>query len=182
MNTIVKTISGLATLAMTLIAVSAAAPAVSADTGGLVLQPSDGTTSVVSYVRNVHSGKCLTVHGGSKADNARVDQYTCVGAANQRWSFEWTGGLTYNLRNINSGKCLTVHGGGTANGAVIDQYTCVGQANQSFAVNISKPTNTQLLIMSSRKCVDVQGASQANNAPVIQWSCNGGHNQSWNYS
>jgi hypothetical protein len=135
--------------------------------------------ALLGYVKNRHSGKCLTVHGGSKANNAKVDQYTCVGAANQRWNFEWTGGSAYALRNVNSGKCLTVHGASKAKGAKVDQYTCVGTANQSFLLNISTPSNTPLRPRHSGKCIDVKGASTANNAAVIQWSCNGRSNQRW---
>ncbi|PBC92418.1 ricin-type beta-trefoil lectin protein [Streptomyces sp. Ag82_O1-15] len=136
-------------------------------------------SSVVGYIKNRHSGKCLTVHGASKANNARVDQYTCVGAANQRWTFEWTGGWSYALRNAHSGKCLTVHGASKAKGAAIDQYTCVGASNQSFYINIGTPSKTPLKAAHSKKCLDVRGGSTANNAAVIQWTCNGRTNQLW---
>ncbi|MEV7130094.1 RICIN domain-containing protein [Streptomyces sp. NPDC093260] len=137
--------------------------------------------STVKYVKNKHSGKCLTVYRASKADNAVVNQYKCVGAANQRWNFEWTGGLSYSLRNMNSQKCLTVHGGSKSKGATIDQYTCVGSANQKFYINIAKPWDTPLKAAHSMKCVDVQGARTADNGRVIQWSCNGRSNQEWSY-
>ncbi|MET9863835.1 RICIN domain-containing protein [Streptomyces smyrnaeus] len=171
-----------------LLAASALVPVASssasaADSGirDVVLEQVPGADSTVKYVKNKHSGKCLTVHRASKANNATVNQYTCVGAANQRWNFEWTGGVSYNLRNMNSNKCLTVHGRSKANGAAIDQYTCVGQFNQSFYVNISEPGNTPIKAAHSQKCLDVQGASTANNARVIQWSCHGNSNQRWSY-
>jgi hypothetical protein len=146
---------------------------------GLSATTAQSRASTLGYVKNRHSGKCLTVHGASKANNARVDQYTCVGRANQRWRFEWTGGITYALRNENSGKCLTVHGASKAKGAHIDQYTCVGASNQSFRINIPTPSRTQIVPTHSGKCLDVQGGSKANNAPVIQWTCNGRSNQLW---
>lgn len=146
---------------------------------GLSATTVQSRSSTVGHVKNRHSGKCLTVHGASKANNATVDQYTCVGGANQRWRFEWTGGLTYALRNENSGKCLTVHGASKAKGARVDQYTCVGASNQSFRINISTPSKTPIMPTHSGKCLDVQGGSKANNAPVIQWTCNGRSNQRW---
>jgi hypothetical protein len=157
------------TSAILILAVTAMASATAAEGAG-----------TVGYVKNRHSGKCLTVHGASKANNASVDQYKCVGAANQRWTFEWAGGMTYALRNVHSGKCLTVHGASEAKGARLDQYTCVSAFNQSFVVDIASEANTQLKPRHARgKCLDVQGGSKANNASVIQWSCNGRPNQRW---
>ncbi|MDJ1136902.1 RICIN domain-containing protein, partial [Streptomyces iconiensis] len=133
-----------------------------------------------------HSGKCLTVRGASKANNATVNQYRCVsGAKNQQWRMEMSGGdvayASVVLRNINSGKCLTVHGASTANGAKLNQYTCVGARNQTFVFKPALMRKTPLYTqpLNGNKCVDVQGASKADNAPVIQWKCKGGKNQQW---
>lgn len=147
--------------------------------GDLVFEQVHGAASTVKYIKNKKSGKCLTVYRASKANNATVNQYRCVGAANQRWNMEWTGGVSYALRNVNSNKCLTVHGASKSNGAAIDQYTCLGEANQAFYINISKPHKTEMRPSHSRKCLDVQGGSTADNGRVIQWSCNGGKNQAW---
>jgi hypothetical protein len=37
-------------------------------------------------LRNVNSGKCLTVHGGA-AKGAKLDRYACVGGVNQSFSY-----------------------------------------------------------------------------------------------
>ncbi len=139
----------------------------------------------IRYVVARHSGKCLTVRGASRADNAVVNQYRCVGAKNQQWRLEMIGGDpslgSTVLRNINSGKCLTVHGASTAKGAKLDQYTCVGAPNQTFSFIPAMMKQTPLFTqpLSGGKCVDVQGAGKADNAPVVQWKCNQRQNQAW---
>ncbi|MEU5896758.1 RICIN domain-containing protein [Streptomyces venezuelae] len=139
----------------------------------------------IRYVVARHSGKCLTVRGASRANNAVVNQYRCVGAKNQRWRLEMIGGDpslgSAVLRNINSGKCLTVHGASTAKGAKLDQYTCVGALNQTFTFIPAMMRQTPLFTqpLSGAKCVDVQGAGKADNAPVLQWTCNRRQNQAW---
>ncbi len=138
----------------------------------------------VRYVVNNHSGKCLTVQGASKANNATVNQYRCVGARNQQWAVERGGGDpslgTLVLRNVNSGKCLTVHGG-AAKGARLDQYDCIAGTNQSFSYLPTTLRHTPLYAhpLSGKLTVDVQGASTADNAPVILWRDNHNSNQRW---
>jgi hypothetical protein len=138
----------------------------------------------VRYVVNKHSGKCLTVRGAGKADNATVDQYRCVGARNQQWILEQGGGDpalgSLVLRNVNSGKCLTVHGG-AAKGAKLDQYPCVGGVNQSFSYLPVQLDNTMLYAhpLSKKLAVEVQGASTADDAAVITWPENRNTNERW---
>ncbi|MEX2969649.1 RICIN domain-containing protein [Streptomyces sp. C184] len=138
----------------------------------------------VRYVVNNHSGKCLTVQGASKANNATVNQYRCVGASNQQWAVELGGGDpslgTLVLRNVNSGKCLTVHGG-AAKGARLDQYDCIAGTNQSFSYLPIALRNTPLYAhpLTAKLAVDVQGASTADNAPVILWRDKHNSNQRW---
>ncbi|NEA20535.1 RICIN domain-containing protein [Streptomyces halstedii] len=120
----------------------------------------------------------MTVHGASTAKGAAVDQYTCVGAANQRWKLLYTSqyGLAY-LINEKSGKCLDVQGGGKSNGTKIIQWDCNSRKNQIFhARNLTgymalKPYHA------ASKCLDVPGASRQNNTRLVLWSCNNRDNQ-----
>jgi Ricin-type beta-trefoil lectin domain-like/Ricin-type beta-trefoil lectin domain len=52
---------------------------------GIPVSPSD--TSHVKYIAQ-HSHKCLDVTGGSTADGALLQQWTCTGATNQSFGFE----------------------------------------------------------------------------------------------
>ncbi|MEU6012159.1 RICIN domain-containing protein [Streptomyces sp. NPDC047453] len=132
------------------------------------------------YFRAKHSGKCLTVHGASTAKGAPVDQYTCVGAANQRWRLMYTDtfGLAY-LVNEKSGKCLDVLGGGKSNGTKIVQWDCNSRSNQVFhARNLTgymalKPSHVP------SKCLDVPGASRQNNTRLVLWTCKNVSNQAF---
>jgi hypothetical protein len=73
-----------------------------------------------------HSGKCLDVAGGSTADHAVIQQFTCHGGANQRWSAVPNG--KESLENEYSRKCLD---SAIPNG-VVQQFTCNGGTNQEW--------------------------------------------------
>ncbi|MGH4031182.1 RICIN domain-containing protein [Actinomycetota bacterium Odt1-20B] len=149
--------------------------------------PAAGGPEQVRYVINKESGKCLTVQGASKANGAVANQYRCVGAANQKWHLESTGGdpsgASVVLRNRNSGKCLTVHGG-VGKGHKLTQWECLGQDNQIFGYIPGMIRSTKLIStpVTARLVVDVQGGSHADNAPVIMWRDHSRQNQMWDLS
>lgn len=174
--------------ALTALAVgSALAAAVPATAHAAVSTESSRTTAVGQetqrdggtwYFRAKHSGKCLTVNGASTAKGAPVDQYTCVGAANQRWRLLYTNqwGLAY-LVNEKSGKCLDVLGGGKSNGTKIVQWDCNSRGNQVFhARNLTGYMALKPYHVPS-KCLDVPGGSQRNNTRLVLWTCKNVSNQ-----
>jgi hypothetical protein len=139
------------------------------------------------YLRANHSGKCLSVLYASTANLAKIVQATCVGGSHQRWYFDWTGGVSYQLRNVKSNKCVHVSGAGTSNGTSIIQYTCQSVDHQRMYMDINTPTRSRLMPAHTRgawssKCLDVVEGSVAQNARVILYTCNGRSNQHWNYS
>lgn len=75
-------------------------------------------------------GKCMGVVGGSTANGAVVDVYTCNGSAGQRWRFEKAGDLV----NVLADKCVDAKDHGTANGTRLQLYTCAGTDNQKWHV------------------------------------------------
>ncbi|MEU7647254.1 RICIN domain-containing protein [Streptomyces huasconensis] len=92
--------------------------------------PSLGST----VLRNINSGKCLTVHGASTAKGAKLDQYTCVGAPNQTFSFipammKQTPLFT---QPLSGGKCVDVQGAGKADNAPVVQWKCNQRQNQAW--------------------------------------------------
>jgi cytolethal distending toxin subunit A len=109
--------------ASTLIAAAAmvsAGPAALAAAPAQVRPPVGTTTQIV----NKNSGKCLTIAGGSNADNADANQYTCDNHPARRWYFVDRGNDRYNIMNLYTGKCLTIAGGGTADNIKAVQYGC----------------------------------------------------------
>lgn len=82
-------------------------------------------------VRNVSSGKCMNVEGGSLATKAHVIQYSCAGSfQNSQWAFVEVTPGTYWLLAKQSGLCLNVTGASLANGAKLIQYTCGYYTNE----------------------------------------------------
>ncbi|MFF8448026.1 RICIN domain-containing protein [Streptomyces leeuwenhoekii] len=110
------------------------------------------------------SDKCLEVAGGSKADGALVQMYTCNGGAHQKWQIDGDA-----LVNVNSGKCLDVKGAGTANGTVIEQWTCKQNGAQQW--EYTTHGTTQLKNTGSGKCLDMH--TYANSQDAWLWACNG---------
>ncbi|MFF8387058.1 RICIN domain-containing protein [Streptomyces kanasensis] len=156
----------------------ATAVAAEAGTRPAVTGPSAVRDGGVWYFRAKHSGKCLTVHGASTARGAAVDQYTCLGRANQRWRLLHTNqwGLAY-IVSENGGKCLDVQGGSKANGAKFITWDCNSRKNQTFHVrNLTGHMAIKPLHIST-KCLDIPGASQKNNTRAVLWSCKGVANQ-----
>jgi len=156
--------------ALAIVACSAADPSEEAEVSAFGLS---GVTALAA----VNSGKCLDVTGSSTANGVGIQQYTCSGGNNQRFTLKDMGNAQYELINVNSGKCLDVTSVSTANGALLQQWTCGGGANQLWSL-IGRGTDTyQVKSLNSGKCLDVTGVSTANGAPIQQWSCGSGSNQ-----
>jgi len=124
-------------------------------------------------------GLCMDVEGGSEADGALVQQYTCNGSAAQRWKVTSVGNDVYELVSQASGKCLDVNGGSDASGAAVQQYTCNGSAAQHWVVDDRGGGKYRLIAQTgSGKCLDVRGGSAENATKLQQYSCNGSDAQS----
>lgn len=76
-------------------------------------------------LRNVGTGKCVAVAGGSSASGAAIVQTTCAGADRAQWFHFPTDRLVpetwYWLVNAANGKAVSVPGGATANGTKLIQ-------------------------------------------------------------
>lgn len=134
----------------------------------------------VRYVVNKHSGKCLTVRGVAKADNATVDQYRCVGARNQQWILEQGGGDpvlgSLVLRNVNSGNGARWRGQGSQARPV---HVCRRGQPELPAGPVGDNTMLCAHPLSMKLAVEVQGASTAEDAAVITWPDNRNTNERW---
>ncbi|GAA0593205.1 hypothetical protein GCM10010394_23150 [Streptomyces crystallinus] len=124
------------------------------------------------------SGRCITAHGGVRK-GAKIDQYKCVGGANQKWSFVTVSATppTYTIRPVsNAGLCVDIQGGDYSKGRQPILWNCNGRINQQFWINcagsLSKCNIHPDYGTQRGKCLSVKGGSTANNTPVILWSCN----------
>ncbi|WP_158558041.1 RICIN domain-containing protein [Spongiactinospora gelatinilytica] len=157
-----------AVIATALAALSAAPPALAAPFTNVVL---------VTH----HSGKCLDVADASTADDAQVQQWTCVtGRLNQQWTFTSVGDGYYTVHPQHSGKCLDVATASTADGERIHQWTCFSdRTNQQWRL-VQRPNGYFTVVARhSGKCLDVAGTI-ANGLPIQQWTCDTSRvNQEW---
>jgi hypothetical protein len=161
------------------LAFSASASIPATDPPGILLSRVVGAADNVYYIKNQHSGKCLTVHGASTANGAKVDQYRCIkGAQNQWWVIYRVGPGLARVTGYQSGKCLAVQGGSHRKGTRLVQSTCSGAGAQLFNGRWGG-VNSTIRPYDSQQCLDVQGGSTKDNAPIIQWPCNGRSNQKW---
>jgi hypothetical protein len=136
----------------------------------------------VYEIRPYHiSSKCLDVRGGALARGTNIQQWTCVGVANQRWHIRRTAQPdVYEMVAEHSRKCLDVRGGALNNGANVQQWDCVGVANQKwFFRSTARPNVYEIVAEHSGKCLDVRGGELNNGTNVQQWDCAGFANQKW---
>jgi len=140
-------------------------------------------------LKNVHSGKCLDLSGGSTRPGAFFGQYTCVkgGHPNQKfravaqagWSQAsqqykpdvFLTGQPVMLQVQASGKCLdSSHGGNSANAY---QYTCDRNApNHKFKVEWM-PSGKEFWLRNTRNdmCVEVPRGDRNLGTVVTQFPC-----------
>ncbi|WP_369185785.1 RICIN domain-containing protein [Streptomyces sp. Y1] len=159
----------LAVLALTVSAVSVAP-------GGATAAPTDSNGS---FQIGTFAGKCLDVWGAGTNDGAGIDQWTCNGQANQRFTIV-PGNDGYEIHTF-AGKCLDVWGAGTNDGAGIIQWTCTGSPNQEFTF-VPRPNHQTDIRTFAGKCLDVWDANVNDGVNIIQWICTGRPNQQFTLS
>ncbi|MFJ8608067.1 RICIN domain-containing protein [Streptomyces sp. NPDC093675] len=131
-----------------------------------------------SWIRNDYSELCLTIDGGSTANNAVAVQYTCDSHNARYWYLVSVGGGYYNIRNVNSGKCLTIAGGSTADNAYAVQYNCDGHLSRNWRVSGTRPY-VKIVNQNSGKCLTPAGGSTANLAKIVQYTCDSHPSRIW---
>ncbi|WP_220182732.1 ThuA domain-containing protein [Sphaerisporangium album] len=86
--------------------------------------------------KNLKSGKCLDVPGGSGAAGTQLVQWSCHPSTapdqvNQRF-FPLASGDTYKITSAASGLCLDINSGSHEDGGAVIQWNCVNADNQRF--------------------------------------------------
>jgi hypothetical protein len=152
-----------------------------------LVPPSNAMAAVLGpyWWAALHSGKCMDVTAESNANNAPIQQWTCVSdgngmKGNQMWYSDATvvGSFTlWTLRNEKSGKCMD---GFLGPNVQVTQWNCDGTNAQKW---IPTSTNTGIYKYENYAfrgyCLDVRGASTADGASVDLYACTSGNNQRW---
>lgn len=144
---------------------------------------SGGTSSTTtglkgtSELKAASAYKCVDVVGNTANDGAQIQQFSCSGGANQKFTLEAQANNTYRLKASNSGKCLGVVNSSTANGALLEQRTCGANNSQTFQLNSKGTGFYELKHVASGKCVDIQSGGTADGQRAQIYACTGGNNQ-----
>ncbi|MGQ4386744.1 RICIN domain-containing protein [Streptomyces sp. SAS_270] len=119
-----------------------------------------------------HSGKVLTVSGGSTLEGADVVQWVWGNRDHQRFTLEDVGGGVYALKAKHSGMVLDVAAPYGRQGSRLVQSTYTGQAHQQWTYR-----GQWIMALHSGKVMDVRGGSVNDGTPIIQFSPGVGDNQ-----
>jgi hypothetical protein len=123
----------------------------------------------------VHSGKCMTVAGGSQSDNANVTESTCLGFGYQRFRLQSAGDGYFLIVAAHSSKCMGVDGGGAGNGIDVIQFACHGLFNQQWQRVVLSNGHSRFIARHSGRCLEVAG----NTNDIQQWGCSSNRKQEW---
>jgi hypothetical protein len=126
----------------------------------------------VYFLKNVKSGKCLTVSGDG------VKQITCNPYdINQSWKYEINvrNNKWFTLQNGN-GKLLDNRGGSMDKGTYYQSYERNWTPAQNFKVK-KAGDNWVIINQRSKMCLDIFGGSMNDGANLIHWSCHEKENQ-----
>jgi hypothetical protein len=124
-----------------------------------------------------HSNKCLDLPSANPADHVVLQQFTCHGAANQRWRIVHIGDGYYTIQSVASNKCLDVAWASTAEGEAVQQFPCHNRLNQQWRIG-----SGGIVARHSQKCLDIRGGGTEDHAVAQQFTCHGGPNQRWSLS
>jgi hypothetical protein len=164
----------IATIVGALLAVSATASAA-------------GFPGTYQWLPEHFSGPCITAHGGVRK-GAKLDQYRCIGARNQRWYVEL--GPYHEAYIIHPsqsmGLCVDIPSGNYRKGAQPILWPCNGRDNQLFHISgcVSRVRHCTIRPYAAghrNRCLSVRGGRQANNTPLILWSCNNARDQRFTF-
>jgi hypothetical protein len=121
----------------------------------------------------------MDIVGNTGNDGAQVQQYSCSGGANQKFTLEAQANNSYRLKANNSGKCLGVANSSTANGAMLEQRSCGANNSQAFQLNSKGAGLYELKHVASGKCVDMQSGGFSDGVRAQIYACHGGANQTF---
>jgi GH43 family beta-xylosidase len=127
------------------------------------------TTPTAYRIVNRATGKCLEVAGGSTADGANIQQWTCNDGNNQRWRLEDLADDTSRIVNAATGKPADVASCSTADGADIRQWTWLNNTCQRFRlISTAAGGWVRLVNVNSGRVAEVVNCGTADGTDVRQ--------------
>jgi pectate lyase len=159
--------------------------AVIASAGALVawmLAPTAGAAvGAGTYtLTNAGSGLCLNLPGSSTAAGVQLQQNTCNGGTDQRWTLTAVGG-GFTIRSVTSGLCVGVRNAATDAGKAVEQQSCNGSATQTWTMTASG-SNYRVVNTNGGRCANIKDSSTATGAPVQTNSCDSVATKQWTFS
>jgi hypothetical protein len=129
-------------------------------------------TGPITFQLKSATTQCLDDRGGSTANSAVVESYTCTGGTAQQWTPTSNGVLDGPLVNTAGKTCLDVDGnhGPQVPGTVVQLYTCNGTASQHWQYTTTAGV-TRLYNVGSKLCLNF--ASTAQGAGATVGTCDG---------
>lgn len=150
--------------------------------------PSSPISEGTYYIKNVYSGKYLTVSNDYNTDN--VVQYNFVGTPAQRWEIKKISNGYYEIASPMlrefwgyidyTDVSLAVANSGNANGSNVKIATSANSNSQRFSI-ISCGSNKYRIVpkCANTRCLDVTGPSMDNDANIQLWTYDGVTQQQW---
>ncbi len=138
-----------------------------------------GALSGTTELKPTLSYKCVDLAGGGVSDGATLQQYSCHGGNNQKFTLESQGNNAYRLKSVASGRCVGVVNSATNDGSKLEQRSCGANNSQTFNLNSKGNGNYEIKNVASGKCLDVSGFSTADSALMQIYSCTGASNQTF---
>ena len=93
----------------------------------------------IYQIRNVQTGKCLTIAGGVSTDNnVTALQFNCDNDPSRTWRInDVTGSGVEQIRNVRTDKCLTIAGGVSPNNNVTAvQFSCDNDQSRGWTIRL----------------------------------------------
>ncbi len=135
-----------------------------------------GESSVT--IKNANSNMCADLWGASNANQAPINQGSCSGVTNQKWTATLTGG-SYEFKSASSGQCMEIYGASTVAGTHVTQWPCNSSSAQKWQRVPLFGGFSEFKNVASGQCLEVYGNANDNGHYMNQWPCNGGANQQW---
>jgi hypothetical protein len=132
---------------------------------------------------NAKTGKCLTIAGGTLADNnIPAVQFDCDGDRSRRWRLDASGGGRSQFRNLKTAKCLTIAGGVSRdNNVTALQFDCDSHPSRTW--RLTEPAgggSYKIRNVETGKCLTIAGGTLAdNNIEAVQFDCDDDRSRRW---
>lgn len=133
-------------------------------------------------IRNVNSGLCLNVEGGSADNGTNVQQWGVArGAANCIWRVESAGDDLYRIYSMVDGGENCLLNVDTANSNNVNIYENTGADTQLFYLMGNSDGSFRIMSKANLQVLEVINAETSSGANVQTWGINGVNCQDWEF-